>query len=246
VTHNEKIVARKLRNEPANASLIADKIAVRDYVAGIVGPEYLKELLVVADSVEDVDFDALPRAFAAKASHGSGFNVIVQDRSVTDMNLVRKKLRHYLRTSFGRYTNERWYAPIPHRLLVEPFLSDRTYGLAVDFNFFAFGGRTHYIRVVDKVGSLVRDFYDRDWNLADFVYADIPRGKHMPRPARLDEMLEVADALATGLDFVRVDLFSPDDGPVLFGELTLAPGAGWNKIRPIIWDERLGSLWGSA
>ncbi len=57
-------------------------------------------------------------------------------------------------------------------------------------------------------------------------------------------MIEIAERLAFDPDFVRVDLYSPDDQSVRFGELTFAPGAGWEAFLP---DKRedfhVGSFW---
>ena len=59
--------------------------------------------------------------------------------------------------------------------------------------------------------------------------ADIPyryKKSFLPeKPARLTEMLRVAEKLSEPFPFVRVDLYE-HDGKVVFGELTFTPGAG--------------------
>ena len=55
-------------------------------------------------------------------------------------------------------------------------------------------------------------------------------------------MIEVAQTLAAGFPFIRVDLFSPGDREVLFGELTLAPESGWTR-RSEEEETIFGSLW---
>jgi hypothetical protein len=54
-------------------------------------------------------------------------------------------------------------------------------------------------------------------------------------------MMHVASQLSQGFDFVRVDLYNVD-GKVYFGELTFTP-AGSLKLRPQIWDSKLGEKW---
>ena len=53
-------------------------------------------------------------------------------------------------------------------------------------------------------------------------------------------MREIAEVLAAGEPFLRVDLY--DLGKPVFGELTLHPEAGIGQFAPPQWDERLGSL----
>lgn len=53
-------------------------------------------------------------------------------------------------------------------------------------------------------------------------------------------MIAIAEALAEGIPFVRVDLYDVN-GTVLFGELTFFPEGGFGRILPVEWDTRLGS-----
>jgi hypothetical protein len=55
-------------------------------------------------------------------------------------------------------------------------------------------------------------------------------------------MLNAAEIIAGDLDFARVDLYDVGQHP-LFGEVTLAPGAGLGRFRPSEFDLALGSLW---
>jgi len=52
-------------------------------------------------------------------------------------------------------------------------------------------------------------------------------------------MMEVAERLACGIPFVRVDLFSEDDR-VIFGEMTFFPGNGMILFYPPHFDREFG------
>src|SRR5688500_18137585 len=78
---NEKVAAMKLFAHLPTAPMLADKAAVRDYVARVAGEQYLNELYLVGDQPEDIDWGRLPNAFAARTTHGSGLNVLVRDKS---------------------------------------------------------------------------------------------------------------------------------------------------------------------
>lgn len=240
---NEKVSAMKLFADLPLGPVLCDKVAVRDYVANVNGERYLKEVIAIEDSADRIDFNALPESFALKTSHGSGMNVIVPDKASLDVDATRAQLARFLRTKFGRRTNEWWYQDVPPRILVERFLHDETFGIALDYYFFVFHGTVRFIRVVDRVANLARNYYDRDWNLMGFNHATVKAGASIEPPRLLPEMIELAEALAGDLEFVRVDLFAPNDERVLFGEMTLAPGAGWLRIEPSSGADYLGSFW---
>jgi hypothetical protein len=87
-------------------------------------------------------------------------------------------------------------------------------------------------------------FYTRDWQKMAFYDADyLPLyADEVPRPARYEEMLSVAERLGEGIDFVRVDLYASDDW-VHVGELTLYPGGGFENYQPAHYDRLLGDQW---
>lgn len=62
-------------------TLFADKVAVRDHVARVIGPEYLTTCYATAADPMEVDPASLPREYTAKVNHGSGGIWLVSDRA---------------------------------------------------------------------------------------------------------------------------------------------------------------------
>ena len=242
-TFNEKVAYRKLYDVPPRASLMADKYAVREHVAARIGPRYLNEVLQVVDDASALNFDSLPSMFAARANHGSAMNLLVVEKSRLDVGEARAKLGRFLGYRFGKLMNEEWYDSIPPRIVIESFLQDERYGVPLDLKCFAFHGRVEAIRVVDRFGGHGRHFYDRDWNPMELEFRANPTGAPLDRPKPLEEGVSIAETLSAGLNFVRVDLYCVNDRDIVFGELTLSPGAGWSPFRTRAHDEYLGSLW---
>lgn len=234
VRFNEKVSVRKLREAIPNAPTLVDKVAVRNHVASRVGAKYLKEMYVATPDPAEIDFDALPDAFVAKANHGARMNIFVTRKDATDLESVRELLSAFLRRRIGRLRNEWWYDEVPPQALIEPYSH-----IAFDYRFWVYHGRVQMVKVADKsTGGMT--YFDRDWRPQAFgVHAP---GCDIPRPPKFDEMIEVADTLGADLPFVRVDLNSLDDGAIVFGELTLAPGSGWEH-RTEEEDRVLGSFW---
>jgi len=64
-------------------------------------------------------------------------------------------------------------------------------------------------------------------------------GHSAPPPACLPAMIEAAEGVSLGVDFVRVDLYAIE-GRIYFGELTSSPNKGLSPFRPASLDAKFG------
>jgi len=125
-------------------------------------------------------------------------------------------------------------------------LVDATHGIPLDYKCWVFHGRVEFIQIdFNRYSNHSRTIVDRQWRRQAWGHNPLyPPGPNVERPARLDQMIEIAERLAVDPDFVRVDLYCIDGVRILFGELTFAPGAGWTSFWPDRRvDVRVGSLW---
>ena len=88
-TFTEKLQWLKIYDATPLKSRLADKYAVRSWIAEKIGDEYLIPLLGVWDNFDDINFDALPDKFVLKCNHGSGMNIIVRDKNSFAKSLMR-------------------------------------------------------------------------------------------------------------------------------------------------------------
>src|SRR5690606_19734226 len=124
---------------------------------------YLNELLAVYKGTEEIDFDALPDAFALKVAHGSGYNIIVPDKSKLDRKRALRKLAKWQRTNFYNKHKEWAYKDSPPFIIAEKFLSEENQSVINDYKFFCFGGQIKFIQVdVDRKINDYRCFYDEN------------------------------------------------------------------------------------
>jgi hypothetical protein len=118
-----------------------------------------------------------------------------------------------------------------------------------DFKFYCFGGRVALAQVdTGRFAEHTRIFYDRDWRYQAVMTQGLaltPGGAERPMPAQWTVLVETAEALAQGWDFLRVDLYNHPRG-VIFGELTIYPDSGTEPFSPAAWDAQLGQLWTAA
>ena len=178
-----------------------------------------------------------PLPLVVKANHGCNQYRVVRTRA--DWTAARGVASGWLRKPYGGWLDEWHYGAARRFLLVEPFLGSADDPLPLDYKLYVFGGRAEIVQLHAGRGGHHRwTQFDRDWKaLSD-------RPLPAPPPTRLAEMLDVAERLATGHDFLRVDLYDVG-GRLWFGEYCLYPGSGLDPFHPASLDDRLGAC-GSA
>ncbi|CAB3808643.1 ATP-grasp fold amidoligase family protein [Paraburkholderia fynbosensis] len=244
-TFNEKILQRSLRPDPRYIGL-TDKLLVREYIASKIGAKHLIPLIAAPDVFTREVFDALPSAFVMKANHGSSFVEVVRNKSETSFDELQRRAEQWLAIDFYSIARERHYRTIEPRIFFEHLLLDARGQIPADFKVHCFGGRQGppiiYILVIsDRFGNATHgDVYDINWNHLDVEIGFYKRSAApAPRPANLEAVLDTAIALSEDFDYVRVDLYAPDN-LVYFGELTFTPGAGVLPFTP----DRIDYEWG--
>ena len=241
----------------------SDKIAVRGHVASVVGPDVLPHAFHVFDDPAGLAGVTLPAAYVVKPTHGSGVAVIVSDTAQTDARLpdprhgwtyahVRPEHapvehlvalgRSWLSQLYGQGPNREWaYGHVPRRLIVEEFLTGPDGAVPDDYKFFVFHGTCHYVQVDrGRFERRTQDFFTPEWTHVP-LSGGHPWDKP-PRPERLDEMIELAERLGHGTDFVRVDLYDLP-GRIVFGELSSFPAGGDSPFEPESFNLEFGNHW---
>lgn len=242
-TFNEKIQWLKLYDATPLKTRLADKYRARDYVREKIGDRHLIPLLGVWDRFDDIDFDSLPDRFALKANHGSGWNVIVRDKTTFDRAAAKRQFDEWLRLDFAFCKGlELDYKGIPPKIVAEAYIENAG-GQLYDYKVWCFGGKARYVMfLADRNAGLKMVYHDLAWVPQPFVYSYPRYDKPVPRPPNLDELLSLAERLAEGFPFVRVDFYRLDDGSLKFGEMTFTPYSGVCKWSPPEWNLRLGEM----
>ena len=265
VTFNDKVRYKMLRDHRPLLVCWADKAHMRRYVGATVGVHFLPRALHLLESAEELRGAEFPEAFVLKPTHGSGACVVVDERAPREARMPLAKYgwtythvrpehadreqlvdlaAHWLGQRYGRGPNHEWaYGLVRRRLIVEELLRDDVGSIPQDYKLFVFHGRCHFIQVDSgRFGTRTQDFFTADWAPLRMT-GGAPRSAKPPtRPARLDEMIEVAQALGHETDFVRVDLYCLADR-VLVGELTSSPAGGDSPFNPSMWNEAFGEPW---
>jgi hypothetical protein len=220
-----------------------DKYEVRKYVEKTIGNQYLNELLAVYEDADLIDFDQLPDKFLLQLTHGSGYNVIVEDESDMNSENVKSKLNKYLSMNYFNKYRERIYKNIKPRIIAVKYLEQPEHDYIIDYKFYCIHGKPEcvWVKTFDS-GKFRNAYYTTSWekilpdeNNSDFLTKDIPK------PDTLDKMIELAQKLSTGFIFLRVDLYSIG-GKIYFGELTFFPWGGNRRLTVEHLNQDLGKL----
>ena len=246
-TFCEKLQWLKVHDKHPEYTMMVDKLAVKYYVANIIGREHIIPTLAVFDSADDVDFDALPNQFVLKCTHDSGGLVVCREKSKLDCKAARKKLRKGLKRTYIIQNREYPYKDVPRRIIAEQYLENSASPTSplVDYKFFCFNGEPKYCQVIqDRNTKETIDFFDMEWNHQEFIGLN-PNAVHAivcpPKPQSFETMKQIAKALSQGKPFSRIDLYDINGKPY-FGEITFFPASGMGMFIPNKYDEILGGM----
>jgi len=155
---------------------------------------------------------------------------------------MRAQLGRWLAIDYGIETIEPGYSAVPRRLLVEPLLTHRG-GFPSEYKFFMFNGVAPLVMLRANYGDLAHEriqaYYDMQWRLLPLRTLDMPCASPVPCPPEFDIMRIMAEKLAEGRDYIRVD-FLVSDGHVYVGELTSYHRSGFIRFEPDKQDFVLG------
>ena len=242
---NEKIQWIKLYDRNPLMTSYADKYEVRKIVEKKIGSHILNELYGVFESPDEIDFDSLPESFVLKATHGSGWNIIVRSKSVLEVEKAKKKMKRWLGRNFYTKKREWAYKDIPPRIICEKYMENKD-GSLNDYKFYCFNGKPLFMQVdFDRYSGHSRAFYNPEWQKLDFFIAksgEVRRcEEEHKRPDSLTDMVEIASALSSDFAFARVDLYEVN-GKTVFGEVTFYPKNGGGRFSPEYRDTEFGDL----
>lgn len=235
----EKIQWLKLYGNLEKYSRYVDKFLVREYVKEKIGEQYLIPLLGVYDNPEEIDYSNLPDKFVLKCNHGSGYNIIVEDKSKINIKRTNQKLRKWLKEDYYKIKREYQYKYVEKKILCEELIKDKNNKL-VDYKFFCFNGNPEFFKIdLDRYSEHKVNFYDLNWNLLNIKEAGYKNSnERLSCPENFNEMIEIVKKICKEFQFVRVDLYNVD-GKIYFGELTFTPASGKNPFLPLEKDLKI-------
>lgn len=246
-TFSEKLQWLKLYNRRPEYTMMVDKYAVKDYVARVIGKDYVIPTLGVWDKPEDIDWQQLPDRFVLKTTHGGGSSgvIICTDKASFDVQKAVSRLKMSIRQDIYSHSKEWPYKNVKRRIIAETYIAPVNNNMDLpDYKFFCCDGKVKALFVAtdrqSKEEDVKFDFFDPDFNHLSLRQGH-DNAKVLPiKPHNFELMKNLAEVLSKGIPQVRVDLYDLGDR-VLFGELTFFHFSGTMPFEPAEWDTLFGS-----
>jgi len=210
-----------------------DKYTARAYVEKAGHSELLNTLLGTYGSADEIDFEALPKKFVLKASHGSGWNIICKDKSQLNWKIYQKIINSWMKQNLYVYGREWNYQNLTPKIIIEKYI-ESTNGQLTDYKFFCFNGNVAFIQVDnDRFNDHKQSYFDPEWNLLPFATGH--KTQQEPCPTQFKTMKQLAIELSRPFPHVRMDFYEVE-GKIYFGEFTFFDGSGFYTYDPDEWD----------
>ena len=221
---SEKMQWMKLHYRNKLMPIVGDKYSVRQYLQEIGYGYLLNDLIAVYDDVRQIHPEELPVQFVLKASHASGWNLIVKDKKKVNWSIWRRHFQYWLTHDIEWNGREWHYGKMKPRIVCEKYMEDES-GALMDYKFYCFDGEPRFLQVNVGRGTAdsTQNYYDLDWQLLPFGKSQ-PHNPtfHVDRPTHFDEMVRMARELTKPFPYVRFDLYEAN-GRIYFGEYTFFP-----------------------
>ena len=268
-----KILYKMAWDRNPQLTVFADKVAVRNYIAGRVGDSYIVPVICVAEAGEAIDFETLPCEYVVKVSHGSGGVIVVTERADLGATLpedprvgwvrfeihpdqlspgrMSALLNHWMGLSYEWWSGRdpEWaYRVVVPRVVVEPLITSPDGGPPREYKVFCFNGHAQVIRVDHGSVSGGKDFthYDREWNHLD---VDFIESGHLRSQGVREEQPAFLSELIRVSELLTDDVdfarvdLIDDNGSLRVGEITNYPTAGSFAFSPADFGDWFGKDW---
>lgn len=232
VGFNAKIQWLKANNRDERLIYLTDKLVVRDYIKETIGEKYLVPLIGFFSNVNEINWESLPMQFVLKVNHGSGWNIICDNKSELDIRKAKRKLKKWLNKNFYFKEKEWQYKSITPHIICEKHLAANNAQL-FDIKLFCYNGIPEFIIYYPSQAGF-RNIYYKNWKRVD-CETKYKQGPDLPKPENLQLIFDLASRLSKGFPFIRVD-FLLANNRIYFGELTFTPSIGFYRFKPKKYD----------
>lgn len=237
---NQKINWLKLYGDTSRWPMLADKWAVRQFVADRGLADILVKNYGHWGDAYMIDFEKLNYPCVIKTNHGCGMNMFLYTMpSKKELTSIREKLNKWLNTPYADIYIEPHYSKIKPCLLAEELLVEEKpiSATLIDYKCFAFDGKvaiiwTCFNRSPNHVEVAT---YDLDWNFHpeySIFTKHYDKGEltgNLPRPKNLEKMIKAASILSKGEPESRIDFYEVN-GRLYFGEITMTSQGGYMEF----------------
>ncbi len=229
-TFNEKIQWLKLYDSTPLKTLLTDKVLARDWVQRKIGKEYLKPVLWVGNSFDEIPFENLPKNFFIKVNHGCKWHCYIKDKQsfIADENLykyIKMRFDGWMDQSFfGWSAFEFQYKDIIPKLFIEEAMFEAYNDSPIELEVYCFDGRPQLFRFLKYKELFSETLYDGAFNpLSEYISITVRSD------STKNKLYNISQILSNKFKFVRVDFLIHNE-TLYFNELTFTPSSGLQEF----------------
>ena len=234
-TFNQKIQWLKLYDATQLKRDCTDKVKVRDYVAEKIGTEYLKPVLQICDSYDEINFDELPDAFVMKCNHGSKWMYVIKNKqeflqNKRKFNIVKQDITGWLEQEFWTWNGfEMQYKGILPKIIIESFLADEKNEPCSEIYVYCINGKPKFSLKIHNLNEV--SVYDEKLNITKNLLCTKERFLDEKPDEILMQSYKLSEKLLTTLNFnfVRIDWVIYKKH-LFFCEMTFTPYSGFSNL----------------
>lgn len=212
-----------------------DKLEAKLTVKELCGSDIqVAKVVRVLKSYNDITKEDLNPNYIIKSSHGSGWNIDI-NQSVT-LDMIVPKLKSW-NIQYNSHM-EKQYSFIKPRFFIEEKIVDSILGHTGS-------ALVYMIRCINSnpisIGvkyKKTQNSYDIHWNLTQIPKIDFP----IPKPKCLQKLLEISKILSSQFEFVRLDFYIGSNDIIYFSEYTFTPAGGF-QVFDIETEIEQGLMW---
>jgi len=197
-----------------------DKILLHEYSKRVLKKDICNKILKIYDDPYKINISELPDQFVLKTNHGSGYNIIVHNKSELNIEKAKRQLNDWLQIDYSKVGAEFHYTFIKRKVFAEEYIGKSLN----NYKFMCYNGIPRFIYIAKtENGQKYRNFFDINWNPLDFNCDYPPHPTEVySKPDNYDLMIKIVRKLAKPFKLVRVDLYEHKN-EVRLGELTFTP-----------------------
>ena len=214
--------------------LTTDKIKAKSFIEERVGGKFVVPTKAILSNKQDIERYTYESGDVLKPTHASGHFTIIREESDVDIDTFKQ----WLKIDYYRYSREKNYKGLIGQVIVEPEIFPAAE--LVQLQFYCFEGVVKFVMrdfwpeyvsgsPLDPLWSCEANrLYDRDWTDLNICFGPALTGQTSPAPGNLTNIITVAETLARGFEFIRVDIYwSAKTEQFFVGELTHCPGGSY-------------------
>ena len=214
--------------------LTTDKIKAKSFIEERVGDKFVVPTKAILSNEQDIERYTYEPGDVLKPTHASGYFTIIREASDVDIDT----LKQWLKIDYYRNSREKNYEGLIGQVIVEPEIFPAAE--LAQLQFYCFDGVVKFVMrdfwpeyvsggLLDPLWSCEANrLYDRDWTDLNICFGPALTVRTIEAPGNLTSIVAIAETLATGFEFIRIDIYwSAKTEQFFVGELTHCPGGGY-------------------